>query len=348
MSLLVKNKLRNKQIGEKIFSIKNFSSDGLKRKVITLLGFNITLTNYKKSYKKVKEELAQTKGALEYLKEHADIKNLKPATGQLREQQIQLLEFIKQFLADIKDIQIKPFLCGGNLIGALRHKGFIPWDDDFDFYLLRTDYEKLIEWCHQNGVVCYYHGLWSEYDSIKSFERLYQHTKNYPNKYVLDIWFNQLQLSKGSSLEDQIFIDLYPIDYYRDEYRFKSHVNYMRSVYDNLEKMDYIDEKAYFIRKVALSNPNVVESSNKLYYGIDGPAIKKNHVDFFDKSIILPLKECKYENMTFYIANQAEKFADLEAPGWRNYPPDMGFSHHNYGKFLLVEKLKKQKGEINE
>ena len=54
------------------------------------------------------------------------------------------LDLTVRFLELCKKYNIKTFSFAGTMLGAIRHKGFIPWDDDVDFALLRPDYEKLL------------------------------------------------------------------------------------------------------------------------------------------------------------------------------------------------------------
>ena len=55
-----------------------------------------------------------------------------------------MLEMIDKFDIVCKKYKLKYYLFGGSLLGAIRHKGFIPWDDDFDVLMPRADYEKFV------------------------------------------------------------------------------------------------------------------------------------------------------------------------------------------------------------
>ena len=63
----------------------------------------------------------------------------------LRDAQIIMAGILKDVHEFVKNMDIKYFLDAGTLIGAVRHKGFIPWDDDIDIGMLREDYEKFLK-----------------------------------------------------------------------------------------------------------------------------------------------------------------------------------------------------------
>ncbi len=65
----------------------------------------------------------------------------------LRKLQMTLLEMIVEVDRICRENDIKYSLDGGTLLGAIRHDGFIPWDDDADVVMLRSEYQKFYEVC---------------------------------------------------------------------------------------------------------------------------------------------------------------------------------------------------------
>ena len=65
-------------------------------------------------------------------------------THELNEMQLMMLDMMKWFHSFCQENNIKYFVIGGTMLGAVRHQGFIPWDDDIDVGIPRKDYERLI------------------------------------------------------------------------------------------------------------------------------------------------------------------------------------------------------------
>ena len=65
--------------------------------------------------------------------------------NEIRQLQLKSLEILKVFKKFCDDNNLLFYFCGGCCIGTIRHKGFIPWDDDIDVFMPRKDFEKLQE-----------------------------------------------------------------------------------------------------------------------------------------------------------------------------------------------------------
>lgn len=66
----------------------------------------------------------------------------KMSSEELRSLQLCLFDIYKDVKKVCDKYEIKVFLIGGSALGAVRHQGFIPWDDDMDLSMTRADYEK--------------------------------------------------------------------------------------------------------------------------------------------------------------------------------------------------------------
>lgn len=60
--------------------------------------------------------------------------------GKLQEKSLKMFKYFKNFC---EEHNLRFYVCGGACIGAIRHSGFVPWDDDIDVFMPRDDYEKL-------------------------------------------------------------------------------------------------------------------------------------------------------------------------------------------------------------
>ena len=62
-------------------------------------------------------------------------------TKEIQEKELNMLLYFKEF-CDKHNLRF--YLCGGGLIGAIRHNGFIPWDDDLDLFMLTLNDLRIV------------------------------------------------------------------------------------------------------------------------------------------------------------------------------------------------------------
>lgn len=291
-----------------------------------------------------KQRITDLEEQVQWFKDHADIMALKPATGYLRDKQLRTEQFANDFFEEIKELGIKPFLICGNLIGAYRHKGFVPWDDDLDFGLMRDDYEKLIDFCKKNYSVEIYNGKWSEYSTDKHVSRMDHAIREHPDEYILDIWVDQIQITRGTSCIDRLALDFWSFDYYADDYSIEDHMQYLRELSEKKKKIDYVDKIVEFLKNERINNPVISKERTQIIFpGIDnveGFLRIDQTKDWLYTKDTLPLKKISYESSEYWVPNNMEKWLEYEYPDYMDFPKDVGKpKHEDYTEKYIISHL---------
>jgi lipopolysaccharide cholinephosphotransferase len=120
----------------------------------------------------------------------------------MRENQQAALEIMKSVAQLCRELDLRYYLAYGSLIGAIRHEGFIPWDDDLDIWMPRADYRKLIAYFQDNAEALEPLRLFSIYNNA---DYPYMITRISDCRYEV-VTHNEKSYGLGA------FIDIYPMD----------------------------------------------------------------------------------------------------------------------------------------
>lgn len=258
----------------KILNIKNTKN----HTTLTFLGIKFNLL--RKEFQKEREEIKQK------YQSYTRAQDIPPAEGKLRLIQNANAGLLKVFDKICKDNGLSYWLDFGTLLGAVRHKGFIPWDDDVDVAMLREDYERFIE-LFSNGFPNY-----PELNLVYS--------NNHRHKCFIKV--------KHKSSEN-VCVDIFPYDKYctklDDEGKkdLSSRISELTKLklYENLRYFKTENNiRQYFkditTKRILKGNP-IIESNPAIFMAIDFPHKWKNKA--YDWDMIFPLTTINFESIEF-------------------------------------------------
>ena len=259
---------------------------------------------------KLNQELKTTKNEIKLLRtiieKSIDITKVPPAKGNLRK--VQLIKTKVLELVDIilKKHNIQYWLDFGTLIGAVRHKGFVPWDNDIDVSILRDDYLKLPQIFNEEFDNPDLHFT---YGSPKGSELIRFYYKNFCVDFFPYEFINKRLNSKDekeefvnkwSNLREKM-LEKFPLDNFRN---------------GTMTHFDIIEDTAKIKSEIFKDNYCINKDSKQLIRMVETMFLaKKCGVIEYDD--IFPLQNVQFENLL------------LPAP---NNPIESLHAHNMYGK----------------
>ncbi|MBR3112635.1 MAG: LicD family protein [Methanobrevibacter sp.] len=246
-------------------------------------------------------------------------------------QQVQM-KILKYFIEVCEENNLTYFIYGGSLLGTIRHKGFIPWDDDIDVIMFREDFEKL------NNI--FEKSIDSKYSFINVLnEETFPYTFGrllLKNTEFSEWWYDQVNFKQN------IFMDVFILDnipnskFKRFIHKWKSFTLNQLTMYalikfDNISKFKKIIQNiVYYLIKILHISPysikkKCVESFSKYEHEncdevCDFPAVCQMPVYY--KTDWLPPKRAQFEDIEVNIPKDYDKILKRTYGDYMALPPE--------------------------
>ena len=290
---------------KKIFSV--YFDEKSRRTIVYVLGFKFKCAG--KALKENKFSIFRDNGG--------DIKDAPKADGLPRVIQLANFEILKLVDDICKEHNLDLWLTFGTLLGAVRHKGFIPWDDDIDVEMPRAHYNKLYEILKSNQDK---YGIYPELMRKTDVNLFMKIRHKYSKKVFIDITpvdETKTQLSKSERLKLSN-----KIKKYRALMNFK--IRFYIKNNDVEEFVNYINKKSEqffkFSKKPDIENSDIV-------WGMDFQH-KVNEYLVYSHSTYFPLKEIEFEGRKFKCVNDPHIFLSEMYGEYMSWPSKL-YTHHS-------------------
>jgi len=228
--------------------------------------------------------------------------------------QKRMLEILIEFDKLAKKHNLTYWLDHGTLLGALRHKGFIPWDDDLDISMPRKDYEKLKTLKNELPGWIFFQNKNTDKKVPVHYIKLRDN-----NSLYIDKW----EKNKKIKYHQGIFIDIFPINCINKKYAkiYKFLMNFAKFFSNRILRID-------FLAKIFIKTLNSFHTEKGNFCVSGGECM--HYVIHVPKEIVFPLKEIEFEGRFFPAPNNPDKYLKSIFGDYMKLPPKEKRKIHAY------------------